>query len=200
MSSAGPFDLETMFEAGNLMIEEMASAADYFFSALRSPASKAPELMPLNVVGAVVQPAAITATAPAVRPQEWKAQKTVRACQAQWRALRIANQRTTTEKAYVAGCRAGDAGAQTTPTPTAAQPSFQKSVEACQEEWRAMRAANERTTTEKAYVAQCRAAATATSPALTGLPASPSGPAENIPTPAPSPADPAPSRRRIIQR
>jgi len=162
VSAAGPFDLETMFEAGNLMIEEMASAADYFFSALRSPASKAPELMPLNVVGAVVQPAAITATAPAVRPQEWKAQKTVRACQAQWRALRIANQRTTTEKEYVAECRAGGAGARPAlaRTATDAAPSqtiAQKTVKLCQEEWRALRIANQRTTIEKTYVAQCRA-------------------------------------------
>ena len=167
------------------------------FPSPNSPATKVSE--PPVVQDGLAEPGLAVVT-PTVPPQGSVAPKTVEQCQEEWRAIRAAGQKTTTEKAYVAGCRAGDAGAQTTPTPTAAQPSFQKSVEACQEEWRAMRAANERTTTEKAYVAQCRAAATATSPALTGLPASPSGPAENIPTPAASPADPAPSRRRIIQR
>jgi hypothetical protein len=50
--------------------------------------------------------------APALPSQGWKAQKTVKACQGQWRALSIANQRTTTEKEYVVECRAGGVGAR----------------------------------------------------------------------------------------
>jgi hypothetical protein len=37
VSSAGPFDLETMFEAGNPLIEDMASAADSLSRAVASP-------------------------------------------------------------------------------------------------------------------------------------------------------------------
>src|SRR5215510_6311799 len=45
VSAAGPFDLKTMFEVGNPMIENMASAADYFFPAPKSPATKASDLI-----------------------------------------------------------------------------------------------------------------------------------------------------------
>src|SRR5271167_3517314 len=94
-------------------------------------------------------------------------QKTVKACQAEWRANKAANQANgVTEKAYVAQCRAGGVPAQTTaapaapaPAPTAAAPSptqavaGQKTVRACQEEWRADKAANQANgVTEKAYV------------------------------------------------
>jgi hypothetical protein len=158
VSAVGPFDLESMFEAGNRLIEGMASAADYFFPAPKSPATS--ELVSLNGHGAVTQPAPIMA-APAVPSQVWKAQKTVRACQKEWRAIRAANQRTTTEKVYVTECQAGGAAAQPPPITTASAVSFpgvaQKTVKVCQEEWRATRAANQRTTTQKAYVAQCRA-------------------------------------------
>jgi hypothetical protein len=159
VSAVGPFDLESMFEAGNRLIEGMASAADYLFTAPKSPATSEP--VSLNGHGAVTQPAPIMA-APAVPSQVWKAQKTVRACQKEWRAIRAANQRTTTEKAYVAECQAGGAAAQPPPTTTASAMSFpglaQKIVNVCQEEWRAIRAANQRTTTQKIYVAHCRAA------------------------------------------
>jgi len=37
VSSAGPFDLESMFEAGNPMIEDMASAADSLSRAAPTP-------------------------------------------------------------------------------------------------------------------------------------------------------------------
>jgi hypothetical protein len=47
-------------------------------------------------------------------------QKTVRACQEEWRASKAANQANgVTEKAYVAQCRAGGAPAQTTAAPAA---------------------------------------------------------------------------------
>jgi hypothetical protein len=171
VSSAGPFDLEIMFGAGSPLIEDMARAADYFSPAPRSPVTKTSEPISLNVHGAVAQPAPIIAV-PALPSQRWKAQKTIRVCQQEWRALRIANQRTTTEKAYVDECRAGGAAARSPlATTAAAVPSqrwkAQKTVRACEEEWRALRIANKRTTTEKTYVAQCRAAATATSSAVT---------------------------------
>ena len=180
----------------------------YLFPAPRSsPATKASEPMSFNVQGAVTQPAPIVA-APTVPSQTSIAQKTVEACQEEWRAIRAAGQRTTTEKAYVAECQTGGATAQTSPSPTttALLPSeggAQKTVEACQEEWRAMRTAGQRTTTEKAYVAQCRTAAPDTSPAVTALPASPSGPPMNSPAPAastagggsPAPTGTGPSRK-----
>ena len=89
------------------------------------------------------------------------------------------------------------------PAPTIAAPtipvegSIQKSVETCREERRAMRSASQRTTTEKAYVAQCRAAATATLPPVIASPTSPSEPPVNSPAPAastPGAGLPAPKR------
>jgi hypothetical protein len=158
VSAVGPFDLENMFEAGNRLIEDMASTAAYFFPAPKSPATAEPAS--LNSPGAVTQPAPIMA-APAAPSQVSKAHKTVRACQKEWRAIRAANQRTTTEKTYVAECQAEGVAAQPPRITTVSAVSFpaiaQKSVKLCQEEWRAIRAANQRTTTEKAYVAQCRA-------------------------------------------
>jgi hypothetical protein len=159
VSAAGPFDLKTMFEVGNSMIENMASAAHYFFPARRSPATNVSDLISFNVQGAVTQPAPIIAI-PAVPSQGWKAQKTVKACQGQWRALRLANQRTTTEKEYVVECRAGGVGARPPLARTVAdaapsQAAAQKTVKLCQEEWRALRIANQRTPIEKTYVAQC---------------------------------------------
>ena len=75
--------------------------------------------------------------------------------------MRLANQRTPTEKVYVAECRAGGAAAQPAPrfsvSAARSEGITEKTVKLCQEEWRAMRVANQRTTTEKVYVAQCRA-------------------------------------------
>ena len=76
-------------------------------------------------------------------------------------------------------------GASVLSFPAVAQ---QKTVKACQEEWRANKAANQaKGITEKAYVAQCRAGTAATAPA----PAAPTAAAP--PKVAPSTA-PAPSR------
>jgi hypothetical protein len=75
-----------------------------------------------------------------------------------------------------------------------ATPSFaqKKTVKACEEEWRANKAANEAAKiTEKAYVAKCRAeaekpaAATTTTPA----PAAPAATAKTAPTATKKPAD-----------
>ena len=97
-------------------------------------------------------------------------QKTVKACQIEWRANKAAYQAAgITEKAYVEKCRAGVATPlpkatttpATAPTKKAATPSSsspQKTVRACQEEWRANKAAYQAAgVTEKAYVEKCRA-------------------------------------------
>src|SRR5215468_8958044 len=124
-------------------------------------------------------------------------QKTVRACQAEWRANKDANQaRGITEKAYVTQCRAGGTAtaAPATPTAPAAPPPAaggQKTVRACQAEWRANKADNQaRGITEKAYVAQCPTGGTVAAPAPAPAPAPP--PARTA-APAPAPAAPPPT-------
>ena len=133
-------------------------------------------------------------------------QKTVKACQQEWRANKDANQaKGVTEKAYVTQCRA--AGSATTApasstsqkktapekkTSTAAPPAAggQKTAKACRDEWRANKDANQaKGITEKAYISQCRSGGTvkprrrapaptpATPPArTTTAPAAPSAP------------------------
>ena len=115
-------------------------------------------------------------------------QKTVRACQAEWRANKDANQaKGITEKAYVTQCRAA-APTTTTMAPAAPPPAAggQKTVRACQAEWRANKDANQaRGITEKAYVAQCRTGGTVAAPAQ--APAQAPAPAPTRTTaPAPS--------------
>jgi hypothetical protein len=95
----------------------------------------------------------------------WAQQKTAKACQEEWRADKAANQaKRITEKAYVAQCRTSVATARpVAPSPQAA--TGQKTVKACQEEWRASKATNQANgITEKAYVLQCRAGETASQP------------------------------------
>ncbi len=163
-----------------------------------------------------------TAATPRLRPTKTTAgQKTAKECREEWRANKPANQASgVTEKAYVDQCRAGGAPVQPTAAPaapvapatapTAAAPPVrptrttagQKTVKACQEEWRANKAVNQANgVTERAYVAECRgggalaqptaapAAPPAAAPAPTAAPAAPT------PTPtaaAPPPARPAP--------
>ena len=134
-------------------------------------------------------------------------QKTVKACQEEWRANKAANQANkVTEKAYVAECRGVGPVAPTAapatppapaPAPTAAAPSVrptqaatgQKTIKACQEEWRANRDANQASgVTEKAYVDQCRTGAAPIQPTAAPAPA-PAPP----PTAAAPPSRPAPS-------
>jgi hypothetical protein len=122
-------------------------------------------------------------------------QKTVKACQDEWRANKANNQaKGITEKAYVAQCRAGGASAQPksapapmpAPSPSIAVPAPKKTVKACQDEWRANKADNQaKGITEKAYVAQCRAGGSSAQP--TSAPAA-------IPAPTPSAATPAPKK------
>jgi hypothetical protein len=138
-------------------------------------------------------------------------QKTVKACQDEWRAGKDANQAAgITEKAYVDKCRAG--GAEPAATPAAATPaapaapgsaaSDKKSAKACQDEWRGNKAAYQAGgITEKAYVDKCRAGETVALPAVpAAAPASPAATPASAPaakpaaTPASAPATkPAPA-------
>jgi hypothetical protein len=141
-------------------------------------------------------------------------QKTVKACEEEWRANKAANQANgVTEKAYVVQCRGGAAPAQPTaaapvppptsaPAPTAGTTTAQKTVKACEEEWRANKAANQANgVTEKAYVVQCRggaapaqptAAAPAPPPTSAPAPTAAAPPSKPVPAPRPT-AQPAPS-------
>jgi septal ring-binding cell division protein DamX len=134
-------------------------------------------------------------------------QKTVKACQDEWRANKADNQaKGITEKAYVAQCRAGGSSAQPTsepaatpaPTSSAATTAPKKTVKACQDEWRANKPAYQAAKiTEKAYVDKCRAGesvALPTAPTATPAPAPttaappPTSAAKPSPTPATPPA------------
>lgn len=156
-------------------------------------------------------------------------QKTVKACQAEWRANKAAYQAAgITEQAYVEKCRAGVAvpppKATTAPATAPAKkaaapasPSPKKTVRACEEEWKANKAAYQAAgIAQKAYVEKCRAgiatpvppppkASTApapaqTKPATTTAPPPPKAtttptPAQTKPvtTPAPPATKPAPA-------
>jgi hypothetical protein len=121
-------------------------------------------------------------------------QKTVKACQDEWRASKDANQAAgITEKAYVDKCRAGAAAATpaAAPAPTAASPAApaQKTAKACQTEWQANKAAYQAGgVTEKAYVEKCRAGETVALPPAAPTAAAPAA----KPAPAPTAAAPAP--------
>jgi len=122
-------------------------------------------------------------------------QKTVKACQEEWRANKDANQaKGITEKAYVTQCRAGGVAAQPAPSSTttaapAPAADGQKTAKACRDEWRANKDANQaKGITEKVYVTQCRAGGVAAQPAPSSTPAAPA-PAQTTTT-APAPASP----------
>jgi hypothetical protein len=137
-------------------------------------------------------------------------QKTLKACQEEWRSDKASNQvKGITEKAYVAGCRAVGPTAQPAAPPAkpAAAPQAaakKKTVKVCQEQWRANKAANQTNgITEKAYVEQCRsdgaaaqapASPTPSAQAPAPNPPAQSAPSSSIPKTAPAPAAPtAPS-------
>jgi hypothetical protein len=121
--------------------------------------------------------------------QGFAQQKTVRACQEEWRANKAANQaQGITEKAYVAQCRGQGTTAQPTApsvsTPATSAGAGGKTVKACRDEWRANKAANQANgVTEKAYVEQCRTGAAAARP--------------SFPAPVPTTAAPAPAPSQI---
>ena len=111
-------------------------------------------------------------------------QKTAKACQQEWRANKADFQaKGISEKAYVTQCRAGNSPAQSA-APAASnsggapsRAAAGKTAKACQEEWRANKAAYQAAkVSEKAYVAKCRA-----------------GEAVALPGPAPGSAPPAPA-------
>jgi hypothetical protein len=123
-------------------------------------------------------------------------QKTVKACQDEWRANKAANQAAKiTLKAYVDKCRTGSAPAAAAPAKpakpaarAAAAPgnAQQKTVKACQDEWRANKDANQAAKiTLKAYVEKCRAGS-APPAAATAKPAKPAAPAAAAPKLAPA--------------
>src|ERR1700747_3618156 len=76
-------------------------------------------------------------------------QKTVKACEDEWRANKADNQaKGITEKAYVAQCRSGSTAAQPTTAPNAgpppapaAAPASGKTTSACRAEWHANKGA-----------------------------------------------------------
>ena len=175
-----------------------------------------------RAAGASAQPTVPTGS-PASRSQTITtaapARKTVRACQEEWRANRADNQaKGITERAYVEQCRGGGAAAQPVPSSAAPPapstsrapsgapaPTPQKTVKACQDEWRANRDAYRAAKiTERSYVEKCRAgeavalpnAPAGTPSSTTATPApSQSAPTESqtAPAPAPTRARPAPS-------
>src|SRR6478736_9184520 len=136
-------------------------------------------------------------------------QKTVKACQAEWRANKDANQaKGLTEKAYVTQCRAGGSATTAAPAPApsskssskkkttpAAAPAAgaQKTAKACRDEWRANKDANQaKGVTVKAYVAQCRSGGTAAAPAPAPAPSrTTTAPTAPPPPPATTAARPA---------
>jgi hypothetical protein len=144
-------------------------------------------------------------------------EKTAKACQAEWRANKADNQaKGITEKAYVAKCRGGDSAAKPAPAPaastakekkqkkttaTAAPTAAQKTVKACQEEWRGNKADNQaKGITEKAYVTQCRAGTAAAQPAPAPVPEKRTTSAPPpAPAPAPAPAQNPPPARSATQ-
>jgi hypothetical protein len=115
-------------------------------------------------------------------------QKTVASCRQEWRANRSAFEANKiTEKAFLAYCREKNAAAKqdaatTAPTTPGPEAGTEKTIKACQEEWRTKRAANEISITEKAYVEQCRAGNAPASPPATATPAPASVPMTTTPS------------------
>jgi hypothetical protein len=126
----------------------------------------------------------------------WAEQKTVKACQEEWRANKADNQaKGITEKAYVTQCRAGAASTQPAstpaPAPSAVAPASVKTAKACRDEWQANKAAYQGAKiTEKSYVDKCRAGEAV---ALPNTPAAAPTPAPTAPAPAAAPKQAAPA-------
>ena len=118
-------------------------------------------------------------------------QKTVKACEDEWRANKADNQaKGITEKAYVAQCRGGSPAAQPAPAPsasppppaTAATPASGKTASACRAEWRANKEAYQSAgVTEKAYVDKCRAGESVAAPTAPSAPPAASAPPASPP-------------------
>jgi hypothetical protein len=125
-------------------------------------------------------------------------QKTIKACQEEWRANKADNHaKGITEKAYVTLCRAGGASAQpATPAraPSAAAPTPVKTAKACRDEWQANKAGYQAARiTERAYIEKCRTGEAVALPhAPAGTPPAPAPTAAAPATPDPTAAAPAP--------
>ena len=101
-------------------------------------------------------------------------QKTVKACEDEWKAHKADNQKNgITEKDYVAKCRSESSTEKPKATPTVTKSKepadkkmaapAKKTVKECRAEWTAHKADNQKKgITEKAYVDECRAGAAAT--------------------------------------
>jgi hypothetical protein len=128
-------------------------------------------------------------------------QKTVKACQEEWRANKADNQaKGITEKSYVAQCRTGGASAQPapapapTPTPSAAAPASVKTVKACQDEWRSKKEAYQTARiTQKAYVEKCRVGEVVALPSTPAVAPTPTAPTPTAAAPATAPTRAAPA-------
>jgi hypothetical protein len=133
-------------------------------------------------------------------------QKTYKACEDEWKADKTANQtKGITQKEYVLKCRTPvDAAKPVAATPAAATPAVApkattpvaaaatKTVKACEDEWKANKAANQaKKITEKDYVAKCRTeAGTTVTPAAAPTPVAAAPAPAPAATPAAAPAAP----------
>lgn len=166
---------------------------------------------------AVPPPAAAPAARPiAAAPSTSGGGKTTKACREEWRTNKATNQANgVTEKAYVEKCRTGAVSAPpiaappterssappaATTTPLSTKKAGAKTRKACQEEWRANKAANQANgVTEKSYVEQCRTGAATAQPTAAPTEAPPGArsrapaPPAATPTAAAPPAAPAPA-------
>ena len=134
----------------------------------------------LALVGLIALPVSVAAQ-----------QKTVKACEDEWRVNKADNQaKGITEKAYVAQCRDGSPTAQPAPAPNASPPppttaaasASGKTASACRAEWRANKDAYQSAgVTEKAYVDKCRAGESVAVPTTPSAPPAASAPPASAP-------------------
>ena len=139
----------------------------------------------------------------------------MKACEDEWKADKAANQeKKITQKAYVEKCRASSTAAKPADAPAmkkeaapaaASAPKAEKekkpaamaggsekTAKACEDEWRADKAANQaKKITQKAYVEKCRGGATTAAPAA--APAAPAAAAPAAPAAAPKTASAPPA-------
>jgi len=136
-------------------------------------------------------------------------QKTVKACEDEWKANKVANQAAKiTQKAYVEKCR-GEAEAKPAaaatksaapsdkkPAATSTAAKSEKTVKECEDEWKANKAANQaKKITEKDYVEKCRAGASTAQPASAPAASPPAATTTSAPSTATAPAPTAPAAK-----
>jgi len=191
------------------------------FSMLQMPAGLAELSLPRDIDWSVkmkISLVAITTCAAivgamALSPPAIAQQKTVKACEDEWKANKAANQAAKiTQKAYVEKCRgeaeakpaaAAPAAAAKTPAPSEKKPAAaatatksEKTVKECEDEWKANKAANQaKKITEKDYVEKCRAGASTAQPTSAPAASPPAATTTSAPssTPAAAPAATTPA-------